>query len=298
MSDKNIQNTEYRIQNTECNHFDIHSHLESSKFNEDRQKVISRMKDEGVFTIVVGTDLENSKKVVRLADKYENIFASIGLHPTDKKEDFKEEDFLELVKNPKVVAVGECGLEFSRLVPSETTIVYDDLSLTGLSDNSEEEKTRQIDIFEKQIDFAVKYDKPLMIHCRDAHFETINILNEKKKQYGEKLRGNIHFFSGDVDVAQAYLDLDFTMSFTGVITFTKDYDEVIRYIPLEKIMSETDAPYVAPVPYRGKRCEPLYVKEVVKRIAEIKGLDEEIVKKTMVENAIKFFNLKNLNYKL
>ncbi|MBU4480326.1 TatD family hydrolase [Patescibacteria group bacterium] len=259
------------------NYFDIHSHLESSKFDQDREEIISRMKDEGVFTITVGTDLENSKKAVRLADKYENIFASIGLHPTDVKEDFKEEDYLELVKNKKVVAIGECGLEFFRL-----------------GEDAEDEKQRQIDIFKKQIDFAVKYDKPLMIHCRDAHTEVINILTEKKKEYGERLRGNIHFFSGDVDMAQVYLDLGFMMSFTGVITFTKDYDEVIKFIPLDKIMSETDAPFVAPVPYRGKRCEPTYVKETVKRIAEIKELDEEVVKKAMIENAQEFFKIKNL----
>ncbi len=256
------------------NYFDIHSHLESSRFDEDREEVISRMQGDGVFTITVGTDLENSKKAVRIADKYENVFASIGLHPTDTKEDFKEEDYVELIKNPKVVVIGECGLEFTRL-----------------GENSEEEKVRQTDIFEKQIDFAVKYNKTLMIHCRDAHFETINILNKKKEQYGDKLRGNIHFFSGDVDTAQAYLDLGFTMSFTGVITFTEDYDEVIKFIPLDKIMSETDAPYVAPVPYRGKRCEPVYVKEVVKKIAEIKNLDEKEVKKAMVENVAREFGL-------
>ncbi|OGD66990.1 hypothetical protein A2442_02545 [Candidatus Campbellbacteria bacterium RIFOXYC2_FULL_35_25] len=268
------------------NYFDIHSHLESSRFEEDREDVISRMKDEGVFTIAIGTDLENSKKVVRLADKYENIFASIGLHPTDTNEDFNETDYAELVKNLKVVAIGECGLEFSRLGEDSEG---DPKSLEMIG----QERQRQIDIFKKQIDFAVKYDKPLMIHCRDAHFEAINILTEKKEQYGAGLRGDIHFFSGDVDIAQAYLDLGFTMSFTGVLTFTKDYDEVVRFIPLERIMSETDAPYVAPVPYRGQRCEPSYVEEAVKKIAEIKGLDYEIVKKAMVENAVRFFGIKN-----
>ncbi len=275
------------------NYFDIHSHLESSRFDEDlptgqagREEVISRMQDEGVFTITVGTDLEQSKRAVQVADKYENVFASIGLHPNDTIEDFREEDYAELVKNPKVVCIGECGLE---LAPLEKGRQRRPSSLTGLD---RKEYERQIDIFKKQIDFAVKYDKPMMIHVRDAHSEVLNILDEKKKDYGDKLRGNIHFFSGDVDIAKRYLDLGFTMSFTGVITFTKDYDEVIKYIPLDKLMSETDAPFVAPVPYRGKRCEPLYVKEVVKRIAEIKELDEEEVKKAMVENAQKFFRIK------
>jgi TatD DNase family protein len=262
-------------------YFDIHSHVESEKFDIDREEVISRMQDEGVFTITVGTDLEDSKKAVRVAENHENIFASIGLHPTDSKEDFKEEDYIDLVKNPKVVAIGECGLEFSRL-----------------GDDAEEEKNRQINIFEKQIDFAVKYNKPLMIHTRDAHIETIGVLEEKKKarlpdgtEYGEKLKGNIHFFSGDVEIAKKYIDLGFTISFTGVITFAKDYDEVIKNVSLDKIMSETDAPFVAPEPYRGQRNEPLYVKEVVKRIAEIKEINEETVKKAMVENARTFFKI-------
>lgn len=271
-------------------YFDIHSHLESSKFDEDREDVISRMQDEGVFTITVGTDFEDSKKAVRVAENYENVFASIGLHPTDSKEDFEEEYYLELVKNPKVVAVGECGLEFFQRRGIDAEQTQKD------AEEWNKEKQRQIDIFQKQIDFAVKYDKPLMIHCRDAHFEIIQILEKNKKQHGEKLRGNIHFFSGDIELAKKYIDLGFTISFTGVITFAKQYDDVIREIPLEYIMSETDSPFVSPEPYRGKRCEPIYVKEVVKRIAEIKDLDEEIVKKAMVDNAIKFFRIRKQNH--
>lgn len=255
-------------------YFDIHSHLEYSKFDNDREEVIASMQDEGVFTISIGTDKKTSEQVVRLADRYENLFACIGVHPNDSKEDFIERDYEEMIKNPKVVAVGECGLDFFRL-----------------DENAEEEKQRQVDLFIKQIDFAVKYDKPLMIHIRDAHIETLDILDDRKKEYGEKLRGNIHFFSGDTELAQRYIDLGFTISFAGVITFVKEYDDVIKNIPLDKIMSETDAPFVAPVPYRGKRNEPIYVKEVVKRIAEIKELDIEIIKKAMVENAIREFRL-------
>jgi len=266
-----------KINYMKINYFDIHSHLESSKFDEDREDIISRMQDESVFTITVGTDLEQSKRAVRVADKYENVFASIGLHPTDTKENFNEEDYIELVKNPKVVAIGECGLEFSRL-----------------GEDAEDEKNRQIDIFKKQIDFAVKYDKPLMIHTRDAHIETIKTLEEKKKEHGEKLRGNIHFFSGDIELAKKYIELGFTISFTGVITFADQYDDVIREIPLEYMMSETDSPFVAPEPYRGKRNNPLYVKEIVKRIVEIKGVDEKETKKILVNNAVKFFGIKNI----
>ena len=131
-----------------------------------------------------------------------------------------------------------------------------------------------------------------MLHIRNAHLDVLNILKQKKVEFGDKLRGDVHFFSGNIYEAQQYLDLGFTMSFTGVITFTKDYDEVIRYIPLDKIMSETDCPFVTPVPYRGQRNEPAFVQEIVKRIAEIKGEDFEIVKKAFSENAVRYFGLK------
>jgi len=257
-------------------YFDIHSHLDFPKFDDDREEVISRMRENEVFTISVGTDLENSKKVVEIAEKNENVFAIIGLHPNDNHlEGFEEEDYTELAKSKKVVGVGECGLDFFRLN----------------NENRDVEKIRQISIFNKQIDFAVKHDLPLMIHIREAHEETLKILQEKKKHYGDRLRGNIHFFSGGVDLAKKYIDLGFTISFTGVVTFTSDYDEVIRQMPLDKIMSETDAPFVAPVPFRGQRCEPAYVKEVVKRIAEIKNLDFEEVRTKMVENALREFKI-------
>ncbi|MDD2935542.1 MAG: TatD family hydrolase, partial [Candidatus Pacebacteria bacterium] len=135
-------------------YFDIHSHLDFSKFDDDRGDVISRMKENGIFTISVGTDLENSKKAVAIAEKNENVFAIIGLHPNDNHlEDFKEEDYTELAKSKKIVGVGECGLDFFRLN----------------NENRDVEKIRQINIFKKQIDFAVKHNLPLMIHIREAH---------------------------------------------------------------------------------------------------------------------------------
>jgi TatD DNase family protein len=125
-----------------------------------------------------------------------------------------------------------------------------------------------------------------MIHARDAYAELLELLEPIKLEYGEKLRGNVHFFAGDGQTARRFFDLGFTVSFTGVITFTRDYDEVIGSAPLEKIMAETDAPYVSPVPYRGKRNEPSYVSEVVKRIALIRGAEEEAVRAALVNNAL------------
>ncbi len=256
--------------------FDIHSHINDIKFEGDIVDVVKRMKEENVWTIVVGTDRRSSQLAAQISYFYDGVFSAIGIHPTDDPEGyFNEEYFEELLDSPKVVAIGECGLDNFRS-----------------KDKSEQEKRRQIDLFEKQIEFAVKFDKPLMIHCRGAHKEAIDILSSKKQEYGEKLRGDIHFFSEGIETAKKYFDLDFTISFTGVITFTNDYDEAIKYSPLNMIMSETDSPYVSPIPHRGSRNEPMYVKEVVKRISEIRGEDYEKIEKALVDNAFRVFDIK------
>ena len=151
------------------------------------------------------------------------------------------------------------------------------------------EKERQTQLFETQIKFALKYDKPLMLHCRNAYDEVLDILKSYKREAGDKLRGNVHFFAGNVEQARKFFDLGFTISFTGVITFTRDYDEVIKFAPKGKIMSETDAPFVAPEPHRGKRNEPIYVIEVVKKMAKIREVSEDDMRKMLLETAEKTF---------
>ncbi len=250
---------------------DIHCHLDFPDFNKDREEVIKRALDEGVFMLTVGTNKESSKKAVEIAEKYDGVFATVGVHPHDANKNVNLDFFRELLKHPKVVAVGECGLDSVR---------------------SRTSQKEQREIFIKQIELALEFDKPLMIHCRDAYGEAIEILKSFKTGTGEKLCGDIHFFSGKWEYAEKYIELGFSFSFTGVITFTHDYDEVIKKLPLEKIMVETDAPFVAPIPYRGHRSEPLHVKEVAKRIAEIKNISYEEVAKITTENAIKLFNLK------
>lgn len=257
-------------------YFDTHAHLEMKDYDEDREKLIKKLQSEQIGVFTIGTDKKSSIEAVNLANKYENVYATIGYHPKDAKEEFKEEDFLELVKDPKVVAIGECGLEFLKLDPNENG-----------------EKERQIKLFEKQINFAIKYDKPLVIHCRDAHKEVIDILELKKQEYGNKLRGVIHFFSGGIEEAQKYLDLGFYFSFGGVISFTKAYDEVIKFIPIERILPETDAPFVAPIPHRGERNEPIFVKEVYKNIAELKNEDLVKIKGILMQNINNLFAIKN-----
>ncbi len=259
-------------------YFDIHSHINFSKFDNDRDEVIDRMRSEDVWAIVVGTDLKTSKEVVELAEKNENVYATVGLHPDDnKKENFNKDDYKELVKNKKVVAVGECGLDYFRL------------------NGNEDDKKRQKSNFIKQIEFALENNLPLMLHFRpsgesmDAYEDGLEILSGYKKEHGDKLRGNSHFFAGNLEIAKRFVEIGFTLSFTGVITFADSYDEIIREIPLESIMSETDCPFVAPVPHRGRRCEPIHVKEVVKRIAEIRGENIEKVQDVLVNNAFRMF---------
>jgi len=257
-------------------YLDIHSHLQMSDYDSDREVVLVRMKETGVGTIVVGVDYETSKQAVELAEKNEHIYACVGLHPKDNlTEMFDIEAYKKLIQNPKVVAIGECGLDFFRL--------------EGDAGKVEEIKARQKKLFIQQIELALETDKPLMLHCRDAYREVLDVLIPYKKQAGEKLRGNVHFFAGDVATAREFIDLGFTVSFTGVITFARNYDEVICSLPLESILSETDAPFVAPVPYRGKRNEPAYVLEVVKKLAEIRGEDVEKVRIQLLENTRRIF---------
>ncbi len=255
--------------------FDIHSHLNFPDYDSDRAEVIARMEEKGIATITVGTNLETSKSAVELARNHKNIYAIIGLHPVDDPKDFfNEQEFEKLVTDPKVVAIGECGLDYGKT-----------------NSATDEDKKRQKIDFEKQIDFAMKFNKPLMLHVRNAHEDVLDILSSKKREYGDKLRGNSHFFAGSVEIERKYLELGFSVSFTGVVTFVKDYNEAVKYAPLDMIMSETDAPFVAPIPYRGKRNEPTYVIEVVKKIAEIKNLPFEEVKKALVSNALRIFSI-------
>lgn len=272
------------------NYIDIHSHLNFKDFDEDRESVIQQMKDEGIATISVGTDLASSIEVVRLAEIYENLFACVGVHPTDVlNEDFNYEKFLELAKHPKVVAIGECGFDYFR-------------------DQSNELKNKQKEIFEEHIKLATEVGKPLMIHARaskgtqDAYHDTLDILEKynplrlwhlplDKGEEGGGLRANFHFFAGDIGVLERILAIGCTVSFDGPITFAKDYDEVIQKCSYMSIMAETDSPFAAPNPYRGKRNSPLYVKEIYKKIAEIRGENEEEVRQQINQNARQFFRI-------
>ncbi len=275
-------------------YIDIHSHTNFKAFDEDRDEVIKRALDAGVMVINVGTQIDTSRKAVEMAHQYDGVYAIIGLHPihtgasyhdtkelgeegkafTSRGEVFDYEAYKELLKDPKVVAIGECGLDYYRC--------------------TEETIAKQKEAFIMQIELANEFNKPLMLHIRNnpednsrnAYADALAIL----KEYA-KVKGDVHFFAGTLVDAKAFNDFGFTLSFTGVVTFTHDYDEVVRQTPLDMIMSETDSPYITPVPYRGKRNEPVYVIEVVKKIAEIKGLSEAEVAEALMANAKRVFDI-------
>jgi len=243
------------------------------------------MAEEGVAGIVVGVDKVSSEEAVLLATKYEHLWASIGLHPNDTPhEDFSSEQYASLIKNPKVVAIGECGLDFYRILPDVDVV---------------KEKERQWRVFTSQVAFATANDLPLMIHCRpsqgsmDAYEDILSYLESYKKEH-LSLSGNIHFFVGTLAIAERFWSIGFSTSLTGVITFTNDYDDVVKGAPLSMLLSETDAPYVAPVPHRGKRNEPVYVRHVVEKIAELRGISEDEVATTLLKNAERVFKIEGL----
>lgn len=256
-------------------YFDAHCHIQESEYDNDREEVIARMVGDKVGGIVVGTQKEDSERAIHLAEKYPFLFAAVGVHPTDTVvKAFDIDTFSKMAAHPKVVAIGECGLDYYRM-----------------STETEFEKMRQKDLFEGHVACAVKTGKALMIHCRAAHEDMIDILRSKKKESGEKLKGNIHFFTAPLEIAQAYFDLGFSVSFSGVVTFTQEYDDVVKEAPEELILSETDSPFASPPPYRGSRNEPARVVEVVKRIAAIreKSLDDMAV--ILKQNAQRVFDL-------
>lgn len=256
------------------NYIDIHCHLNLSDFDSDLKETIQRAQEKGVGIIVVGVDKASSELAIKIAEENENIWAVIGLHPADNlTEVFDVEAYKTMAQHPKVVGIGECGFDYFHR-PYET-------------------KALQQDIFEKQIAIANEVKKPLMLHLRNGKDKTQSAYRdalEVLKQHA-KVPGDVHFFAGSWEEAQEFIKLGFKLSFTGVITFTKDYDEVIKNAPLNMILTETDAPYVAPVPNRGKRNEPAFVVEVAHKIAEIRGESPEIVLPQLVDNARKLFGI-------
>lgn len=276
---------------------DTHAHVNFSAFKGDSDEVIQRSLEEDTWMINVGSDFKTSKRALEIANRYEKgVYAAIGLHPIhthegeaggedynvkQKGEEFYYDGYEKLAKFEKVVAIGEIGLDYYHITPAA------DISAV---------KKKQKEVFGAQLLLARKLDLPVIIHCRQAHDDILALLYDFKKEnkdlfHGQEPWGVMHCFSGDEDLAWKYFSLGLLISFTGLITFSKQWDDLIRKLPPDKFMIETDCPYMTPEPFRGKRNEPVLVKYVAERIARIKNLTVERVGEITTENAKMLFNI-------
>lgn len=274
--------------------FDTHCHLQFKGFDDNREEVIKRCREKQIILNIVGTQKDTSRAAVELAEKNANMYASIGIHPIhlfpthvdeeennfmSREEYFDEKYYAELIKSKKVIGIGETGLDFFHL-PKEIL--------------KEKVLEKQKQVFLAQADFAHRHHLPLVIHCREAHQEMIETLQSLNR----KIKGTMHCFAGGWQEAQKYLDLGLHLGFTGVVTFPPRKTnpqaqtyllEVVKNMPLDRILVETDAPYLAPQAYRGKQAEPWMVEEVIKKIAEIRQESVENITKAVWQNALNLF---------
>ncbi len=281
---------------------DSHAHLHFPAFDKDIADVLTRMRDANIGLVTVGTKLATSQSGIGFAEMNENVWCTIGLHPghvhdhnfVDENEEthdvptpereFDEEKYAALVAHPKVVAIGEFGLDYSR-VPEGMDV--------------ETFKNDQRNVARAQLRFATKYGKPVVIHCRGgatadvtgAHDDMRALIAEEIGRGGLEKRGVVHCFTGTAEDARKYAELGFLISVTGIVTFGKSVAAAVKEIPLEQMMIETDCPYLAPVPHRGKRNEPANVALVAQAIADLKGISFAEVAKVTTENAMKVFNI-------
>lgn len=275
---------------------DSHAHAQFAAYDADRDEVMKRALESRVGIINVGTLFSTSLAAVRLAEKYKDgVWATVGFHPSHAAPNahhdtweareknggsFDYEAFRKLAKHPKVVAVGECGLDYYRLEGDAVAV-----------------KEKQKQVLESQLKLAAEVSKPLTLHCRpskgtaDAYDDLHNMLAASAGNFQSGLRGVVHFFAGNTATAKKFLDLGFYISFAGPITFASEYEDVVKYVPLDRILVETDAPYASPAPYRGKRNEPLYVFEISKKIAELHGLSFEEVSSRTLGNTKELFRI-------
>lgn len=252
--------------------FDTHAHVEDEKFAEDYDEVIKRAQEAGVSLILdVGCDLYHAKRAIELAEKYSFIYAAVGLHPHDAKDaddNFWQELYM-MAKHPKVVALGEMGLDYHY-------------------NHSPREVQREV--FRRQIQVARELAMPIIIHDREAHQDAVDIVKEEK---ASQVGGVFHAFSGSWEMAQEVLKENFYIAVGGTVTFknAKKVIKVVENVPLDRLLIETDCPYLTPHPYRGKRNEPAYVKLVAEKIAEIKGITWEEVAEQTKNNGKNLFKI-------
>ncbi len=261
---------------------DTHAHLNFKDFKDDYNTVIKQAFEIGVKKIInVGSDLETSKKTVELAEKYENLYAAIGIHPIHIEEATKIglnkiiTQLKSIFRSKKIVAIGETGLDYYRI--KEQSI-----------------KNFQKELFLALLNLAEELDMPVIIHSRDSATHTLEVLKKARLKI-PNLWGVMHCFSYDSEVAKKVLDMGFLISFTGNITYNnaENLQKIVKFVPIDKIMLETDCPFLSPEIHRGERNEPAYVVEVAKKIAEIKNISLDVVEEKTSENAIELFNLQS-----
>lgn len=277
---------------------DTHCHLQFKSFEQNRDEVIVRCREKGMILNLVGTQQSTSKKGVEMAEQYDWMYATIGLHPIHEHEvDVEEEDtsftsrgeifdpafYSALAKHSKVIAIGETGLDRFHIP----------------KDASEQEiLDTQRNVFRQHYDVAAENNLPLVMHVRDAHDEMLELLQTIKQEKGNLISGVVHCYTGNWAQAEKYLELGFNLGFTGVVTFPPkktnptpqlELEKVIELIPLDRILVETDAPYLAPNPYRGKQSEPWMIEEVIKKFASVRGLDFDEMTGIIYQNTLNLF---------
>ena len=250
--------------------FDTHAHYDDESFDSDRDEILQNLKLNNIYGVLnASVDLKSSEVSVELAKKYDHVYCAVGIHPQNINNlDKNYINNLEnlILNNNKIIAIGEIGLDY-------------------YFDNNN--KNSQKNIFEEQINLSLKHDLPILVHDREAHFDTLEIL----KKYRPK--GAVHCFSGSLEMAKEIINLNMYLGIGGVLTFknSKTICEVVKNIPLEYLVFETDAPYLAPVPFRGKRCISAYIKYVAERLSEILNTNINIIYDKIYENSLKLFNI-------
>ena len=278
-------------------YIDTHAHLNMSYFKEDADQVIQNTLSENTWLINVGADYKTSRRALDYANKYEKgVYAAVGLHPMHlykyraqgddydfhtRGEEFNYDAYEKLASFEKVVAVGEIGLDYYHM---------------DIGHEAEEIKLTQQAVFKEQLLLARRLDLPVIIHCRQAHDDMVAVLKGFRKEHRDLIPkdrpwGVLHCFSGDEDLAWQYFGMGMLVSFTGLITFSQQWDDLIRKLPTDKFMIETDCPFMTPEPFRGQRNEPLYVKYVAQRIGELKNLTAERIGEITAQTARNFFRI-------
>jgi TatD DNase family protein len=273
--------------------FDTHAHVNFNAFKDDADEVLKKSLVEGVFVVNVGSQFSTSKRAVEMAHKYDGVYAAVGLHPVQLKagtieyqddyeldkteiittgESFDWEKYLELAKDEKVVAIGEVGLDYHHFE-------------TG--DDIEAMKTKQKEVLIKFIGLANEVRKPVMLHCWDGYADLLEIL----QKYPVAKKGIVHSFIGSYKTAVQFIELGYKIGLNGIITYSESYDKLIRETPLEDIVLETDCPYLTPVPHKGERNVPAYVKLVAAKIASVKNITADEVAKATTQSAKSILNI-------